>query len=130
MSLRLTEEEFRDLKAKRAPAPGPEKKQLKFGNHKTELDGFTFDSKKEASRYLILKMWQQSGQITELEPQKVIPLEVNGVLIANYVSDFTYRLKGERVIEDVKSGPTRRVLHYVMKKKLVKALYGIDIQEV
>ena len=56
---------------------------------------------------------------------------VNGEKVGTYVSDFSYRecSDGRRVVEDVKSAPTRTSL-FRMKRKLMKALYGIEIVEV
>ena len=41
----------------------------KYKNKKTVVDGITFDSKKEASRYLELKKLKDAGFIDDLELQ-------------------------------------------------------------
>jgi hypothetical protein len=55
---------------------------------------------------------------------------VNGQKIADYVADFSFvDENGKATVEDVKSGPTKTA-SYRLKRKLVKALYGIEIVEV
>ncbi len=94
-----------------------------------------FDSQKEFKRYLELKTLEaRSGEIKALERQHRIKLEVNGQLICTYVADFKYLEqfapdKWHIVIEDVKSAATKNLSTYRIKKKLVKAIYGIDIRE-
>ena len=41
-------------------------KQNKYGNEKTVVDGITFASRKEASRWQELKMLEKAGEITGL----------------------------------------------------------------
>ena len=103
----------------------------KFRNTKTVLDGITFDSKKEANRYAALKQIERAGLISNLELQPVYQIEINGVKVCKIIPDFRYQDK-ERglIVEDVKSPVTARHPVYRLKKKLLKAVYGIDIQEV
>jgi len=102
----------------------------KYNARKTTVFGITFDSKHEAERYLILKSMEDTGEITELELQPRWPLVVNKVNIGRYTADFMYRdSTGRRVVEDAKSGPTR-TRDYVLRKKLVLALYGVEVREV
>lgn len=102
----------------------------KFNAVKTVIDGHTFASKAEAKRYGELKMLEKAGEIDGLVLQPRFPLEVNRVSIGAYVADFSYwtlqRPPG-RVIEDVKGMKTPL---YRLKKKLVEALYGIEITEI
>lgn len=98
----------------------------KFGAIKTTIDGVTFDSKKEAARYQDLKLLLKANQISELELQPKFRLEVNGVKICTYIADFRYKENGKLVTEDVKGVKTPA---YNLKKKLVKALYGVEIFE-
>lgn len=99
------------------------------------LDGIRFASKKEARRYLELKILERSGAITALELQPSYPLEVmnpeNGEMttVGAYRADFRYRERqtGRQVVEDVKG---MRTVVYRLKKRLVEALYGIQILEV
>ncbi len=107
------------------------RRPTKFRNVKTEIDGVTFASKREANRYVQLKTLVRVGEIAALELQPRFDLVVNGHKVCRYVADFAYERvpTGERVVEDVKSKPTM-TREYRIKKKLLKALYGIDIVEV
>lgn len=106
-----------------------EPKRPKYGNRKTEIDGFVFDSKKEALRYLDLREEQRAGVISELRRQVAFPLVVNGDVIGEYVADFTYWLHGKLRVEDVKSKATRKLPLYRLKVKLMKACLGIEVLE-
>jgi hypothetical protein len=72
---------------------------------------------------------QRAGTISALELQKPYRLDVNGFHIADYVADFVYERDGETIVEDVKSKPTKTRL-YRIKKKLMRAIHGIEIHEV
>lgn len=104
----------------------------KYYNIPTMIDGLTFDSKKEAARYQELKLLQYAGEIGAILLQPAFPIKVNDVFICSYYADFAYPVlaTGETVYEDVKSEITRKDKTYRIKRKLVKALYGIDIVEV
>ena len=105
------------------------RRRSKYRNVRTVIDGFKFSSKKESSRYVELKYLQSKGLVSHLRLQPKFPLVVNGVRVANYFGDFAYvDCDGNPILEDVKSGPTRTAA-YVLKKKLVKAIYGIEILE-
>jgi hypothetical protein len=101
------------------------------GKRARTVDGILFDSKAEAKRYSELKLLLKAGKILSLLTQFKYPLLVNETVVGTYRADFVYREKtksGERlVIEDVKGCRTRE---FILKKKLVKAIYGIDIVEV
>ena len=104
----------------------------KFNAVRTEVDGITFASKAEAQYYAQLRMLEKAGEIEALELQPKFPLIVNGVKVATYIADFRYRVvKGKSnsltVVAD-KKGVLTPI--YKLKKKLVKALYDIDITEV
>lgn len=111
----------------------------KYGAKPTVVDGHRFPSMAEARRYAELKLMERAGQITHLELQPKFPVVVAGVKIGSYVADFAYidtarrgpqGQVGCKVVEDVKSAPTRTRL-YIWKKKLVEALYpGVKIMEV
>lgn len=105
----------------------------KYRNIKTEVDGILFDSKKESYRYLELKCLERAGELThlELQPKFVffVPGKVKDKKIFTYKADFKYYLKGsdKTVIEDVKGIKTPV---YKLKKKLIEALYNIEIIEI
>lgn len=99
----------------------------KFGNRKTVVDGITFDSKAEAARYGVLKILQAAGVVTDLRLQVPFELTVNGLKVCRYVADFVYVIDGKEIVEDVKGMRTRE---YSLKRKLMLAVFGIEIQEI
>lgn len=101
----------------------------KYGNMRTMVDDIKFSSKKEARRYGELKLLLAAGEIGSLKLQPRFPLEIAGQLICTYVADFAYtsHKTGKRIVEDAKGFRTDV---YRIKKKLVKAIYDIEIQEV
>ncbi|MCU4336044.1 DUF1064 domain-containing protein [Acinetobacter dispersus] len=111
----------------------------KFNAQKVELDGMTFDSKKEFKRYIELKAMQQRGEITRLEhhtkfelaPKTKLEGEKRAKPAVRYFADFTYyNGEGKYIVEDVKSAATRKLPSYRTKKHLMKTVHGIDIKEV
>lgn len=105
----------------------------KYLAKKTEVDDIRFDSKAEARRWGELKLMERVGQIEGLKRQVPFPLEVNGVQVARFVADFTYRTTfGSKglVVEDVKSAFTRKLPVYRLKAKMFAAQYGFPITEV
>jgi dsDNA-binding SOS-regulon protein len=102
------------------------KPKHKFGAKPTTVDGIRFASKKEADRYGQLKLLEYAGKVKVLVLQAKYPIDVNGKHICIYIADFSYIENGKEVIEDCKGV---RTPVYLLKKKLMKALYGIDILE-
>ena len=102
----------------------------KYGNQKTQVSGITFDSRKEANRYQELVLLERAGAIGNLELQPRYDLVVNGHSLGYYQADFRYKdvATGAVITEDVKSSATKTPV-YQLKKKLIKALYDIDIVE-
>jgi len=99
----------------------------KYRNRKTVVDGVTFDSAKEARRYGELKILQRAGQISGLHLQPSFPIVINGVKTCTYKADFGYINKsGASVVEDVKGFKTPI---YNLKKRLMKAVHGIEVLE-
>ena len=106
----------------------------KYGAKKSVVNGIKFDSKAEAARYADLLLMQRAGEISDLTPHEVFPLEVNGELVCRYISDSSYVRdlgagKTYRVVEDVKGmriGPAWAVFR--IKAKLFHALMGYDIE--
>jgi hypothetical protein len=98
----------------------------KFGAKKSLIDGITFDSIKEGARYCDLKLLQRAGKIEGLMLQVRFDFIINGTNIGFYKADFEYVENGKRVIEDAKGFKTPV---YKLKKKLMKAIHGIDIFE-
>jgi hypothetical protein len=115
-------------------------KKHKYGAEKAVLDGITFDSKKEGSRYQALKIMASAGIIKDLTLQPEWDLRVNDQRICIYKADFLYYRKQIRgyeyrgpdvfdgpIVEDVKGIKTPV---YRLKKKLMSAVYGIQISEI
>lgn len=101
----------------------------KYGARKQEVDGFVFDSIAEATWYQGLRLLERAGEIKNLELQPKFDVIVNGKHICNYFADFRYidTQTGETIVEDVKGVRTDV---YIIKKKLVEAIYKIKIHEV
>ena len=112
-------------------------RRSKYGNHKIELDGILFDSKKEARRYAELKLLEKAGEIKDLELQKPFIIQPsffdkngNRQTAIKYIADFVYVDKeGNQIVEDVKSPATRKDRVYRIKKKMM-AYNGYEITEV
>ena len=103
----------------------------KYGAIPTRVDGRLFASQAEARRYQELKLLQAAGEIDRLECQPRWRLVVNGLEVGSYIADFVYWTPdGKRVVEDVKGGRATMTPDYLLKKKLMLALYGIEIVEV
>ncbi len=100
----------------------------KYRAKRTLVDGITFASKKEAARYEVLKILEKAREIKILKLQPRYDFNVDGMYIGFYKGDFLYfdNVKKEQILEDCKGFKTPI---YQLKKKLVKALYGIDIYE-
>lgn len=108
----------------------------KFGAKKVTIDGFTFDSTKEANRYVELRLLVKHGRISNLELQPFFKWRnyhrrEDGVEIVGrserYTADFKYIEHGKVVYEDVKG---MRLTEYLRKKKIVEALFGVTIVEI
>lgn len=106
----------------------------KYHSRKVTIDGVTYDSLKEYHRFCDLKLMQRAGIITGLQRQvkyELIPTQrINGKVIerpVNYYADFVYKMDRQLVVEDVKGYKTPE---YVIKRKLMLSVYGIQIHEV
>lgn len=132
--LRWTDEQLKDYRESQgldAKSKRLDKEPVrpKYRNKRTEIDGIKFDSLVEGARYVVLKRLQASGVISGLKCHEPYALPVNGVLVCKYIADFVYvDAEGCRVVEDVKGGAVTPV--YALKKKLMKAIHGIEIKEV
>lgn len=88
--------------AKNKPGDGITAKKSKYSNVKTVVDGIKFDSKREALRYITLKMSEVRHKISVLSLQELI-------------------------VEDSKGAKT---VVYKKKAKLMLKVHGIKINEV
>ena len=105
-----------------------------------------YDSKKEARRAMLLKSMQREGLISDLReqvPYQLIPAQYGEggkdrkgktikVLLeraCSYVADFVYvdAATGQTVVEDTKGVRTK---DYIIKRKLMLAVHGIQIKEI
>jgi hypothetical protein len=92
------------------------------------IDGITFDSRKEANRYLELKLLLKAKKITDLQRQVVFELQPKFKIgktthrPITYIADFTYKIKGKErlIVEDSKGFKT---LVYRIKKKMLLYKY-------
>lgn len=106
----------------------------KFNAKKTTVDGIVFDSKREAARYVELKLLERAGAIKDLRLQvryELIPaFDVDGKHYrpTSYVADFVYvdTKSGEEVVEDCKGFRTEV---YKLKAKMFAHKYGVSIIE-
>lgn len=119
----------------------------KYGNKKAQHDGIIFDSRRERNRYIILSALQRAGEISDLRMQvtyellpaiyemeekqlktKVKMVQRCAQRAVHYIADFVYKDKeGNEVVEDTKGMRTKE---YLLKKKMMRALLGIQIKEV
>ena len=134
----MSVEQYRSEILKQADKPKAAKRN-KFNAQKIELDGMTFDSKKEHKRYIELKAMQQREEIFglehhtkfELAPKTKLEGEKRAKPALRYFADFTYyNTQGEYIVEDVKSAATRKLASYRNKKHLMKTVLNIDVREV
>ena len=90
-------------------------------------DGSFSDSRKEARTDAEYQTLLRCGQLKSVERKKRYPLKIKDVLICTYVSDWVVTDRaGAVAVIDAKGFKTPV---YRIKKKLMKALYGIDIIE-
>lgn len=106
-------------------------KSNKFNARKTTYNGVVYDSKKEAKRAFELDLLIKKGEIKKVETQPEFDIIINGMRVCKYKADFKVIYPdGKIVYEDVKGlkqGAAYQVFR--LKKKLVKAVFGIDIIE-
>ena len=104
-------------------------RESKYHNRRTEVGGVVFDSQREANRYAELLLLERAGEITDLQLQVPYDLVVNGESVGKYLADFQYRVvaTGAIITEDSKG---LRLPVYALKKRLMKAIYDIDVKEV
>ena len=104
-----------------------EGQRAKYRNKKTRVGVRVFASRLEARRYLDLRALESAGEISALKCQVPYTIEIDGDVICKYIADFTYRDgAGNTVVEDVKGMPTPV---YKIKRKLMRAVLGIDVVE-
>lgn len=111
----------------------------KYHAKKVRVDDHVFDSKKEARRYCELRLLEKSGEIHGLELQKefeLIPPQKEGRRVieraVKYRADFCYiDNRGKCIVEDVKGCKTGAAYSlFVIKRKLMRQKYGIEVREI
>lgn len=110
--------------------------ESKYHAEKDVRGKLKFDSKKEARRYDALVMLLRRGEISDLRVQPEFTLieayttpDGERVRAMRYRADFSYRRRGELIVEDVKSAATRTRV-YIDKRKMMQEKYGITVREV
>ena len=118
----------------------------KYHAKKVEFYGITFDSKKEGLYYLKLKDMERRGEISNLRLQvpyellpaiyrdEVVHLKTKDKVVQKlvqravyYVADFVYDKDGKEYVIDTKG---MRLADYILKKKMMLAIKGIEVIEV
>lgn len=108
------------------------KRKTKYRAIRKKVGDITFDSSKEANRFVYLRWLQKSGKISgltcqvsfEIAPACIIGGKKKAAL--RYVADFTYWRDGKYIVEDVKGFLTSV---YKVKRHLMKLVHGVDILE-
>lgn len=107
----------------------------KFGAIKTIVDGIKFDSKKEANYYQLLVLQKnaknKSERVVKIQLQPRFDININYINIGFYKADFRVKYADERIeiidVKGLKKGSAYQL--FKLKKKLVEALYDIEIIE-
>lgn len=107
--------------------------------------GDVFDSKREYNHWLELQEAEKHGEISDLRRQvkfTLIPIQRAAPTITktglerpgrvlerecSYIADFVYMKDGEKIVEDSKGFRTK---DYIIKRKLMLHVYGLQIKEV
>lgn len=113
------------------------RKGNKYQASKTVVDGIVFDSKREAVRWTKLLKMQEAGLIENLRRQveyTLLPAQKDDLghcieRSVKYIADFEYwdKKADQKVVEDTKGF---RTADYVIKRKLMLWIHGIQIREV
>lgn len=91
----------------------------KYKAIKQKVDGYTFDSKREASYYMELQWRLKAGEVKEIIKQKSLELYCNEKLICKYKIDFCVITKEDEVeLHEVKGFETR---DWMLKWKMTEA---------
>lgn len=98
----------------------------KYNAVKTQVDGYTFDSKREAARYGELKLLERAGEISNLKihPRyEIVPgynIGEEWVRPVHYEGDFEYAEGDQIITEDIKGVETGV---FKLKAKLFRKEY-------
>jgi hypothetical protein len=115
------------------PVPPPARKPAKYRNKPfRDRAGVYWHSRKEYRHWLVLRAAEAAGLVRDLRRQVRYRLTVNGVEVGSYVADFVFfDPETDRVVvQDVKSPATRKLPLYRLKKALLRAVWGLAVEEV
>lgn len=106
----------------------------KYYNKKTKIDGYTFDSMKEANYYLELKLRKKAGDIKDFELQPEFLLQDKYKKNGKTIRAITYRadfkiIHNDNSIEIIDCKGMKTEV-YKLKKKLFEYKYPYCIKEV
>lgn len=136
----LSEDAQRQILRKLGQTKGKQRAN-KFNARKDRRGAIRFDSQREARRYDELMLLMKAGDIRKLKLQPQYTLQESYVApdgerirAIRYVADFSYERRDGQgfwtpVVEDVKSRATATQV-YRNKKKMMREIYGISVQEV
>jgi hypothetical protein len=99
----------------------------KYNNKKTTVDGYRFDSKKEAAYYQELCLRKRAGDIFDFDIHKrytLVPKFINSegkkIRAMTYTPDFVIYHDGFVEIVDVKGGKATKTQAWTLKWKLLQ----------
>lgn len=110
------------------------RKPSKYRAKPQVVDGIRFPSQKQASRYRDLKLLESQNLIRELRLEVTYRMKIDGVKICSFRADFVYDEYAHGVwtpvVEDTKGykGGAAYTM-FRLKKRLMKAILGIDVKE-
>lgn len=101
----------------------------KYNAQRQVVDGITFMSRREAREYAELRLLEKAGHIEGLILQPKFPIQIGGMKVCTVIADFQYLDKetGETRVVDTKGFDTSISR---LKRKLVKAVHGVEIEVV
>jgi hypothetical protein len=115
------------------PVPPPAKGPTKYRNRPfRDAQGVYWHSRKEYRHWLVLRAAEAAGLVRGLRRQVRYRLTVNGIEVGSYVADFTFfDAETDRVVvQDTKSPATRKLPLYRLKRNLMRAVWGLTVEEV
>ena len=98
------------------------KRKTKYNSVRTSINGYSFQSQKEAKRYTELLLLKKAGEVSFFTRQPILDLGGG----TTYRPDFLiFWSDGKITWEDVKGWKTK---DFIKNKKQVEAKYPIDIE--
>lgn len=109
----------------------------KYNNKKVKLDGYTFDSQKEANYYSELKLLKKAGDIYDFEvkPKYELIPKNDKFRALTFSPDFKIIYNSNGInqpveVVDIKGSKKTLTTNYKLKKKLLYHKLGIYVKEV